>query len=149
MQHHVTFDIPAGNTTHNAIHNEAEIKQCVLNRSIASAAWDTACTSNSGKIVDPFIQTNQPSTKCFSFADGRRHAGTNIAKLHHPVQELSHTVDMVPALADQSLLSDRKFSDAGYISIYDNEEVNIYDGCTDRIKVYEAEVLKGWKCPPH
>ena len=54
---------------------------------------------------------------------------------------------MVPKLADQSLLSGSKFSNAGYISICNDKEVNIYDGCTSRIIVSEAEVLKGWKCP--
>ena len=85
MQQHVTFYIPAGHTSHNARHTETDLKQGVLNGRIAPAAWDTACTSNAGKIGDLFIQTSQPSTKVFAVADGRRHAGTNIAKLHHPV----------------------------------------------------------------
>ena len=147
LQQHVTLDIPDGHTYRNASHTETELKQGVLNRSIASEAWDTSCTSNSGKICDPFIQTSQPFTKDFSIADGRLHAGTNISKLHHPVQEPARTVDMVPALAYQSLLSGRNVSEIGYISIYNDKEVNIYDGCTARIIVSETEVLKGRKCP--
>ena len=54
---------------------------------------------------------------------------------------------MVPTLANQSLLSGSKFADAGYISICNDKEVNIYDGRTYRILVSERSVLKGWKCP--
>ena len=85
LQQHVTFDIPACHTSHNANHTETELKHGVLNGSIASEEWGTSCTYNAGKIGDPFIQTSQPSTKVFSVADGRRHTGTNISKLHHPV----------------------------------------------------------------
>jgi len=126
---------------------EQQLKKGVLNGSIPSAAWDTACTSNAGKIGDPFIPTNQRSTKVFALADGHPAPGTTIAKLHHPIREPARTVDMVPALAENSLLSGGKFAEAGYISICDGNEVNIYDGHTARIVVSEAAVLKGWRCP--
>ena len=134
-------------TAKNASHTKTDLKQGVLKGSISSAAWDTACTSNVGKIGNPFIKTSQPSVKVFSVADGRCHAGTNIEKLHHPVQEPARTVDMIPALADQYLISGSKFSDAGYISIYNGEEVIIYDGRTSHILVSETSFLRLWKCP--
>ena len=65
LQQQVTFDITAGQIPYNASHTEAELKQGVLNGSITSAAWDTAYTSNAGKMGNPFIQTTQPSTKVF------------------------------------------------------------------------------------
>ena len=61
-------------------------------------------------------------------ADSHKTPGPTEAKLHHPVREPARTVDMVPALADQSLMSINKFSQAGYVTICDNKEVNIYDG---------------------
>ena len=54
---------------------------------------------------------------------------------------------MVPALAGQSLLSGAKFADAGYISVCDDGEVNLYDSRTARIIVFKEAVLKGWFCP--
>ena len=54
---------------------------------------------------------------------------------------------MVPSLADQSLLSGNKFAQAGYVTIGDNQEVNIYDGRTAKIIVSEEAVLKGWFFP--
>ena len=57
------------------------------------------------------------------------------------------TVDIFPALSDQSLLSGNKFVEAGYVSTCDDSEVNIYDGRTVKIVVSEEAVLKGWRCP--
>ena len=98
---------------------KSQLKQGVLNGTIVSAAWDTSCTSNAGKVVNPYIQTDGLSTKVFSMADGHRTPASNKAKLHRPICEPARTVDMVPALADQSLLSSGKFTEAGYISICD------------------------------
>ena len=67
------------------------------------------------------------------------------AKVNHPVRYPACTVDMVLVLADESLLSGSKFSDAVYISIFDNKSVNIYDGRTARIIVSETEITKLWK----
>ena len=124
---------------------EEHLKKGVLYGTTPSAAWDTACTTNAGKIVDPFIQIDYPSKKIFALADGHPTAGSNVAKLHHNVREPSRMFNVVPALEDNSLLSGAKFSDAGYISICDGSEVNFYDGCTVKISVSEEVVLRGWR----
>ena len=85
LQQHVILDIPDGHTSHHPNHTGTDLKQGVLYRIIASSEWDTACTSIVRKIGNPFIQTSQTSTKVFAVNDVRRHAGNNIAKLHHPV----------------------------------------------------------------
>ena len=54
---------------------------------------------------------------------------------------------MVPALANQSLLSGGKFAEAIYISVYDGEDANIYNGHTANTTVSEKAVLTGWRCP--
>ena len=86
-------------------------------------------------VGDPFIQTTQQSTKVLSIADGRQTPGSNITKLHHPVREPARTVGMVLTLAGQSLLSDAKFAEAGYISVCDGDKFNLYDSRTARILV--------------
>ena len=96
---------------------------------------------------DSFIPTDQPSTKVFTVAKGHKTPGSRVGKLHHPVREPERTVDIVPGLADQSLISGEKFSKAGNVSICDDEEVNIYDGRTVKIIVSEEAVLTGWRCP--
>ena len=90
--------------------------------------WDTACTSHAGKPDNPFIPTNQLSTKVFALADRHATSATTVAKLHHDAHKPAQTVDIVPALKGNSLLSGGKFDKAGYISICDGKEVNIYDG---------------------
>ena len=54
---------------------------------------------------------------------------------------------MVPAIADNSLLSGGKSADSGYVSICDGSEVNLYDGQSVEITVSKEAVLKGWRCP--
>ena len=126
---------------------ENELREGVLNGPIPSAAYNTACTSNAGMVGDPFIQTGRPSTKFFTVADGHKTPGSIEAKLHHPVRYPARSVDMVPALANQYLLRVNKFAQAGYVTICDNQEVNIYDGRNSKIIVSEKAVLKGWFCP--
>ena len=78
---------------------EQHLKEGVLNGAIPSEAWDTACTSNVGRIGDPIIQTDEPSKKIFALVDEYPAAGSNFAKLYHNVRDPACTVDMVPALA--------------------------------------------------
>ena len=80
-------------------------------------------------------------------AIGHKTPRSRVAKLHHPVHDPARTVDIVPGLADQSLLIREKFAKAGYVLICDDAEVNIYDGRTVKITVSEEAVLKGWRCP--
>ena len=54
------------------------LKEGVLNGSIPSAAYDTACTSNAVMIGDPFIQTGQLSTKVFTVGDGHLTPGSTM-----------------------------------------------------------------------
>ena len=124
---------------------EGQLKKGILDGSIPSAAYDTACTSNAGLEGDPFIPTDQPSTKMFTVATGHKTPRCRVAKLHHPVREPARTVDIFPGLADQSLLSGENFAKAGYVSICDDAEVNIYDSRTVKISVSEKSVLKGWR----
>ena len=51
---------------------------------------------------------------------------------------------MVPGIKNDTLVSTSKFADANYISIFDNEEVNIYDANTTKITVSRGSILKGW-----
>ena len=66
---------------------EQDLKGGVIDGSIYSDAYDTACTSNAGMVGDPFIQTGQPCTQVFTVADGHLTPGSTMEKLHHPVQE--------------------------------------------------------------
>ena len=56
---------PTSVATKLATLTKAELKQRVLDVTIASAAWDNAATSSAGKVGDPYIQTDQLSNKVF------------------------------------------------------------------------------------
>ena len=56
-------------------------------------------------------------------------------------------VHMMPELTETGLVSAAKVAEAGYVSIFDNDEVNVYDTHDTVIKVSRSAVLKGYKCP--
>ena len=124
---------------------DQQVKQGVLEGSIPSAAWYTVCTSLTGLVGGNFIQIEQRYNKIIVLEDGHPTPATNIDKLEHRVREPVRTVNMVPELANQSLLSGGKFAEEGYMSICDGDEVKIYYGLTATITVSEYAVLKGWR----
>ena len=67
-------------------------------------------------------------------------------KLHHKVREPARTVDMVPNLAQNLLLSASKFADAKYVTVLTPEEVLMYDDLGDlQLTIYQESILKGWR----
>ena len=106
-----------------------------------------AFVSHAYILGDSFIQTEQSSKNIFSLVNGNPTPETNIAKPEHIFRNPARTVNMVPVLANQSLLSGDKFAEAGYVSVCDVEEVKFYNRCTTIIIMSEDAVLKGWRCP--
>ncbi len=70
-----------------------------------------------------------------------------IHKLHHNLREPACSVNIVPSLVGNSLLSTVKMVEAGYTAIYDDKEVNFYNTATTKIIVLADTILKGWQCP--
>ena len=105
---------------------EQIIKKGVLNGSIPIVA-DSAATSSVGTPTAPLIPTRRKSNKIFKLPDGRRTAAATVSELMHNVQQPAKDVHIVPSIESNSLLSTAKFAEAGYITVFDNEEVNIYD----------------------
>ena len=54
---------------------------------------------------------------------------------------------MMPELTETTLVSAAKLAEAGYVSIFDDDEVNVYDTYNTVITVSRSEVLRGYKCP--
>ena len=69
------------------------------------------------------------------------------AKLHHKVREPARSVDMVPAVKRDSLVSGMKFAEAGYATLLTPDELFIYDGKDLKITVNHDAVLQGWREP--
>ena len=110
---------------------------------IPSAIIDTGATSISGLQGGPFIITNDNPSNIFNLPNITIAQSIKVEKLEHNVQEPSTTIYMVPNLVQHTLLSASKFSGADYISIYNGEKENIYDGQTAKINIPEAAVKTG------
>ena len=65
--------------------------------------------------------------------------------MEHELREPARTYDMVPDITLDPLASTSKMCDAGYLSVFDEEEVRIYDARTTKITTSKPPVLKGWR----
>ena len=124
------------------------IRRRVLNGSIPSAIADSGATSHVGTTKDSskhaFIPTGKPSTKVFQLPDGTRTPASDIQQLHHNVRQPAKDVHIVPTIDSNSLLSTAKFATAGYITVFDSKEVNIYDANNTKVSVTREAILQGW-----
>ena len=119
----------------------------VLKVSPPLAVINTGATSHAFLPSAPLIPTNTISMAVFHLPDGAMAAATKIYKLHHKLHEPAHTVNIVPSLVGNSLLSTVKMVQAGYTAIYNNSKVNFYNSTTAKISVSKAAVLTEYVCP--
>jgi hypothetical protein len=132
-----------GETIHTI--SEASIKTKVLQGIIPSIIADSAATSNVGatKHGGPFIPTSKKSTKV-QLLDGTQAAADTISELPFELRKPAKEIHNVPWIDENSLLSIPKIAEAGYITIFDNEEVNIYDARDTKVLVTSKAILTGW-----
>ena len=84
---------------------------------IKTAVFDSGAKYNCGMVGDDFILIEEKSNKIFHMPTGTTAPASVKAKLHHSVRERAGTVEMVPNLKQNSLMSARKFADAQYITV--------------------------------
>ncbi len=82
-----------------------DICQGILNGSIPLAGSDTAATSNAFLSSAPMLPTGTMSTAVFHLPNRATAAATMIHKLHHNLREPVCSVNIVPSLVGNSLLS--------------------------------------------
>jgi hypothetical protein len=83
----------------------------------------------------------------FHLPDGTTAAASTVNKLLHNKREPARSANIVPTLANNSLISTSKFVNAGYTVVYDNKEGNYYKKATTKIVVLEDVVLQGLQYP--
>ena len=71
--------------------------------------YDSGATSNFGREVDNFILSKIPSKKVFHVPNVATAISSVKAKMHHKLRETEGSVEMVPGLNHNSLMSARKF----------------------------------------
>jgi hypothetical protein len=121
-----------------------KMKEGVLNGTIPSAVSDTGATLSAFLKKDPSRAMGELSTTVFHLPNGAIAPAMTRNKLLHNVHEPARSINIVPALVKNFLLSTNKFAKAGYTVIYDKDEVNFYDARTTKIKVSEEAILTGW-----
>ena len=50
----------------------------------------------------------------------------------------------MPDICKNSLIGTAKFSKAGYITVFGNQEVNVYDAQNTKVIVTWQAIIKGW-----
>ncbi len=68
-----------------------------------------------------------------------------MAEYPFKVRAPANKLHITPGISQDSLLSTSKFADANYITVYDEETVNIYDANNTMISVSKGAILQGWR----
>jgi hypothetical protein len=96
------------------------------------------------KQINYFIPTGRASTKEFQLPDGTRTAARTISELPFEIRNPAKEIHNVPTIVENSLLSIPKMAEAGYITVFDDEQVNIYDARNTKVLVTRKAILRGW-----
>jgi len=118
-----------------------------MDGTIPSIVADSGCTSGVGTSDDPSRRTGITSDKEFLLPGGEIVAATEIAEYPFNVRDPAKLLHITPGITTNSLLSTNKFAEANYITIFDKEEVSIYDANDTLITVTRGAILRGFKCP--
>ena len=110
------------------------------NESIKSVIPDSGASLSTGKNAEDYEATSEKSPKEFRSTSGEVEKATDIVEYPYKVREEAKRVDIVPNVKND-LMSIGKYADAGYISFFDDKEVNIYDMNNTTITVSRGSVL--------
>ena len=135
------------NAQRTYLHDDEQLRRGVLNGSIPSAVVDSGATSSVGTPTDPFAKTSRHSNKVFRLPNGATEEAREIGELATNVRTPARDVHITPGITKTSLLSTAKFSDAGYTTIFDGDQVNIYHQHNTVITVSHAAIIRGWREP--
>ena len=69
-----------------------------------------------------------------------------IKELPFDVREEAQEVHMVPGI-EHTLMSTNEFALEKYVTLFDEDMVNIYDATNTKITVSRGAVLQGWRVP--
>jgi hypothetical protein len=130
--------------SHNSTPLTITLHAGVLNGMIPSAISNTGMTLHALLLSAPSIPTGIWSKVVFHLPNGTTAAASTINKLLYNVQEPVQSANIIPTLANNSLMSTSTFVDAGYTIVYNNKEVNYYEKATMKVFVLEDAVLQGW-----
>ena len=103
-------------------------KQRYAKESVLSVLYDVGATSTCGSNSYDFILTDEQSNKVFHMAIVTTAKANVKSNIFHNLRETIITMDMVPVLKHNSLVTAIKFENSTYIKVLKLEEVLIYYG---------------------
>jgi hypothetical protein len=112
-------------TTHVIGINDDKIQEVMKTGKIASTVADSGATSSIGTENDPSKRTGWPSTKEFRLPNGEIVPAKEIAEYPFDVRKPAKELHITPGISKNSLLSTSKYADAGYITIFKKDRVNL------------------------
>ena len=92
---------------------------------------------------DSFIPTGNKSNKVFVMAMGHIAPADKVKLLRHNMRGAAREVHTIEGIKN-NLLSINEFAKEDYITIFDGDEVNIYDARNTKVKVSRGAILRGW-----
>ena len=101
-----------------------------MDGTITSAVVDSSVISNVGQCGNGLELTGRHFAEVFKVATGQEAKATEIVTMEHNLHEPAQTFNVMPGVTLDLLVSTIKFSNAGYFTILDKEEVNVYDAQT-------------------
>ena len=144
LRHHVsTLDKWYDHVVSNNASNN-DIRQGLMDNTIPSTCVNSGTTSNDRKYGNGLKPTGRPSTKIFKDTTGHMTKATNTATMDHKLREPACTFNMEPVIVINLLASTSKFCDVKYITLFDKEEVNVYDAGTTTVTTSNPPIIKGW-----
>ena len=144
-----------GTTTSKERHSERRLerlkdkktlKERIANGQEPSGILDTGATSSFVTDNDTrhLMPTGQKSNKTVKMPNGTKVAAGKKYILKNGLRQPANTADSIPTLKT-TLVSNSKLADAGYTSVFDKDEVNVYDNNTTEIKITGAAAMTGFR----
>jgi hypothetical protein len=125
--------------------NNDKIRKSMRNGTITLTVADSGATSSIGTEDNPSQRTGRPSTKEFKLPNGEVVPAKEIAEYPFDVRKPAKELHITPGISENSLLSTSKYADAGYITIFEKDRVNVYNAHNTMITVSREAVLRGWR----
>ena len=113
----------------------------IMKGTIPSTVMDSGCTSNVGTSNDPCQRTGVASNKVFILPSGQVLTASEMATYPFKLRAPAADVHITPGITSNSLLSTGKCADANYITVFDKEQVNVYNVNDVTISVTRGEIL--------
>ncbi len=107
--------------------NNEELKQGILDGTIATTVADSGATSGVGTTANPCPRLGQPSDMQSILPSSNVIPATEMVEYPFNVRAPANKLHITPGVSQHSLLSPGKFADANYITVFDKEMVNIFN----------------------